>query len=228
MQTISESELNRGFDELSQLRESEYGDGLDWSLQRSYFDDEELWRICRLAGILMKVDFATRREIDPAQRANTAITKTGARFSYVMSQDRLGTPDFTKSWQFQIYEAMRHGGVVLDRGSAADNALWLDGERKTITYVMRMIYPFVCSEKGSEAVQLVDDLMSEGVKLTVQTAPSLALASWLVANVPLLAPAPPAFIAAVVVILGRMGHRRFCTWGKWLHENDDAGRPGEA
>jgi hypothetical protein len=207
MSNISKEDFKNGFEELIRVFNENYPDSLDWVLDHIYFKDEFALRVGRVAGVMLKEPWA--------DKIPATASVTGSRYAYSLKREKLEINDFDNSWQALVY------GKLIE-GNAIENALWLDGERKTFSYLVGKVYPVVC-DKSEDIKPWVDDLIfTLGGALFEESHAATSLAAWLSTNVPILADTSPALLSVFVVLIARMGVRRFCSWAKEMAICDES------
>jgi len=161
----------------------------------------------RLAGVQLKSPFSEIYTPDQSF--------THAKHGYKIDPKKVRSPEFATSWQAGVFVAMDDGRC------ASESALWLDAERKTFKRLVKLTRLKICADTAT-IEPWVDDLFVLSGAAFADSVSAAKLGVWLSAQIPVLSGVTPAFLAVFVVIITRMGLRRFCAWAKYVESSDES------
>lgn len=221
-------ELEEGMRRLHALALAEYHQ----ELAQVAFDSDEQHaaaRLGRLVGVMLKEPFATPREVDsPSYR-------TGAyrAWDLVMSPEDFQTPQRVATWQYGTLEALRLELTAehpyLADWSAYRFAVEAQREKGFFGYFAQAIRRYICGDPVVRARlrEAIEEARKGGVSVS-ETNPEVlvassgaALGAYMVDIVPILGFVGVPVLAALVLILYRLGVEGFCGWSNSLRTDED-------
>ncbi|MCV2393807.1 hypothetical protein OEB99_05750 [Actinotalea sp. M2MS4P-6] len=225
---MDDSEFRAGLESLGSLATVEYRQSLA-DVADAPDAVHAATRLGRLVGVSLKDPFAESTVVD------TPSARTGAyrRWDLVASEQEFDEPERAATWQYAALEAIKaevaaeepHVRAWSTYEFAAD-AGWETG---FFGYFARAVRRYICGEPAIRAK--VEEAMSSARKGGVAVAelsPEIvvasggaALATFLVASVPILGIVGVPVIVALVLILYRLGVEGFCEWSDHLRTDED-------
>jgi hypothetical protein len=212
---MTEAELRKGFADLDKLAKGDYHVSLEDLVKTEVPPDQALRKVGRLVGVTLKQPFAKPTRLTrPSQYS-------GAFRTWDLNESAFTKRSVQRTWQYRTLEELRRE-KPLGREFASVLELARDAhhERGFFGYVARSLAKYICGDAKmrGKIEQEIKKGQKSGVAISVVTpetvvqAGGVALASFLVANIPLLGFVGAPVIAGVVFILYKIGVDAFCNW----------------
>jgi endonuclease G, mitochondrial len=225
---MDDSEFEAGLRSLEVLAAAEYHQ----SLARVAGDPDDVYaavRIGRLVGVSLKEPFAESREVKtPSQR-----TAAYRSWDLVGSEQEFERPDRVGQWQYMALQEIKvelgAESPHMREWSTYDFAYMAQNEEGFFGYFAQAVRRYICGDpelraKVEEAISAarkggigVGELNPE----VVVASGGVALGTYLVATVPVLGFVGVPVVAALVLILYRLGVEGFCKWTNRLRTDED-------
>lgn len=217
---MNETLLLEGFRQLNDLAKAEYHSGIEQILAQPD-SDRSRDQLGRLVGVLLKEPFAE------ATTLTTPSPRTGAYRSWHL-QDEARFNAAASTWQYKMLDSLRQSNTQQRFESTYLLAQDAQYESGFFAYLARDLRRYICGDKvirarvanairaGSALGTKLPNLTPEGIV----GAGGLALGAYLVQVIPILGLAGAPVIAAIVVILYRIGVDAFCSWTDGIRTGD--------
>jgi hypothetical protein len=216
---LDETEIRQGFADLDQLSWSEYHQAIRDVLSEKDVRYSTI-RIGRLVGVVMKEPFATATNLEQPSRLTNAYRAWDLKNADCFERG-------ANSWQYKALSDIR---VELALNHPTLFALAQDAQSETgfFGYFAQTISKYLCNDKVLR--KKVEDALKAsgkaGAKIPQLTpeaivgAGGLSLGVLLVQSIPVMGIVGAPVVAAVVVILYRLGVEAFCDWSIDLKSNE--------
>ena len=225
VERVDEAALKKGFEDLDDLAKVEYHQTLA-EVASATDATQSAVRVGRLVGVILKEPFATSADLKvPSHR-------TAAYRSWTLD-DETKFNELTAQWQYAALGEMRRELVSEDPyiqdWSTYEFASFAQDEKGFFGYFARALRRYICGD--AEIRRKVEEALKESAKAGNKTqavtpevimgSGGLALGVFLVGAVPLLGMVGAPVIAAIVVILYRLGAEGYCDWANQLRTDED-------
>jgi hypothetical protein len=211
-------ELKQGLQQLDQLAQADYHEKL--ASVASANDPKTVFdRVGRLVGVTLKEPFAEPRQLaHPSQY-------TGSLRAWELAPNCLSDPSLQSTWQYRTLEALLREEAETGHCFQSVEQLAMDAhyERGFFGYLARSASKYICGDTAlrAEIDKSIADAKAQGFttkhlspEILVQ-AGGLALATTLIAHIPILAVVGAPVIAGFVLIFYSIGADAFC---QYMHD----------
>jgi len=190
------SEIEQGLAAFAALLEAEYGQPFASWREAAHFGERESLQISRALGLLLKEPIADVVLRSPAE---IAASETGGRRSWVLNDAKIASPAWEQSWQWKLLAEIDNASKAAGGGmmTPSDPRLFLLAmryERDFFALIAGHLQDFLCDRPGfaqcADASAVLDRLR----------------------HVPGLPDASPAFLAGMLLLIGKLGPKGFCDW----------------
>jgi hypothetical protein len=197
--------------EFWKLSNEEYGKNpIEILNDQSITEEEQLKKIARLMGVIIKEPFSDPISIDPSQ------SDWGAFRRWELNKDLL--KDKSSEWQYSVMDVIRKEE---DMDSVSNLAIAAHYEMGFFYYLSRSCRRFICGNptikkeisKSEEQIQKAistDNLITPKKLLSFSGATSIA--GYLIQAIPWLTTASIPLLAPLILIIGKIGIDAFCDW----------------
>jgi hypothetical protein len=189
----SQAELANALNVFGELLVAEYARPIEDFANAAEWSELDKLQLSRALEILIKEPIA---DCEPATEAEIGASDTNARRRWDLSDRKIAAPDWEESWQWQLLSD-------IDNSSKADSGQMMTPSDPRL-FILRIRYSH----------DFFAVLAGHFLKYFCErpNAANMEDLPFVLQQIPGLANAGPAFIAAVVFMISKLGRKGFCDW----------------